>query len=147
MGRQIPDRIVTYDVRGESPPLRVLLVDWPHHGLPSALIAAGARVFGLSPRTGALGMFIAGTPGEDGHLFFRRLHEPVTDIDIVAVHGEPDQLLRLLATLVLPIGARAIWVTNSARDVDTQAMATLAGVVWLEGDDLVDVVTRYRRHP
>ena len=74
LGRQIPDRIVTCDVRGESPPLRVLLVDWPHHGLPSALIAAGARVFGLSPRTGALGMFIAGTPGEDGHLFFRRLH-------------------------------------------------------------------------
>lgn len=135
---------MTHDAGDGRSSFRVLLVDWPHHRVPGALLEAGFRVFGLSPRSGVFGVFIPGIPGEGGHFFFKKLHEPLTDIDIVAVHGHVDHLQHLVTTVVLPLGARAVWLERAVDSEEVVALAASAGVTCIEGGDLIDVVTHLR---
>jgi predicted CoA-binding protein len=134
------DREVTHDAGAEPSSLRVLLVDWPHHRVPGALLEAGFRVFGLSPRSGVFGVFIPGVPGEGGHFFFKKLHEPLTEIDIVAVHGPVEHLMLLVTTVVLPLRARAVWVERAVNDGEVLSLAASAGVTCIEGGELINVM-------
>jgi hypothetical protein len=128
----------------------ILLVDWPSPAVPRALVAAGFTVFGFCPNRYSRAEVVAERPndaddksvfptrnkGEIGFLVFRRLGDRPEAVDIVYVHRPVDELAGIVANLVVPLGAKTLWLESLAPSV--QGVAREYRLALVEGVNIVD---------
>jgi hypothetical protein len=136
----------------------ILLVDWPTTGVPRALVDAGFTVFGHSPsgykqatietdrppHLGPRSVFPPKDAGETGFLVFRSLDAPPSSVDIVNVYRPAEEIAGIFASLVIPLGARALWLHPPVTSADGQRMAVQRGLHFVEGVDIVELAGRLR---
>jgi len=133
---------------------KILLVDWPHKGVPRTLLEAGFDVFGYSPAgytraelaaaapadVDARSVFAPEKAGETRYLVFRRLAKPPSRVDLVHVHRPAAELADIFASQVVPLGAKALWLQPPLASEDARALASERGVAFVDGVDIVDAV-------
>jgi len=128
---------------------RILLVDWPNPGLPRALVEAGFTVFGASPGRYSAVELVPAPPlgidssqvyppqqGESGYLVFQKLVEPPSDIDIVHVYRPEPEHAGIVATHVVPLGAKVLWLHPSVRSGAARELARDHKLDLVEGVDI-----------
>ena len=130
----------------------VLLVDWPHTGVPRALVEAGFRVFGYSPAGFSAAEVVAAAPagdnlpsvfppkheGETGFLVFRKLGVPPASVDLVCVYRPENELEGIVARHVLPLKAKVLWLQPPLGSVKAQKIAAERGFILVEGLDIAE---------
>ena len=131
----------------------ILLVDWPHTGVPRALLGAGFTVFGFSPGCYSAASVVPKAPvdvdsrsvfapqreGETGFLVFRKLDGPPANVDIVHIYRPAEEHPDIIARHVVPLGAMAIWLQPPITSAVTRRMATERGIAFVEGTDIVEL--------
>jgi hypothetical protein len=135
----------------------ILLVDWPNTGIPRALLSAGLTVFGYSPNRFSMAQLDADRPddaeakvfaperaGEDGFLVFRPLQARPTHVDLVCVYRPPSELPAIVENLVLPLGARALWLQPPTISAEARQLAAHNGLAFVEGIDIGELAHAIR---
>lgn len=132
----------------------VLLVDWPNAGVPRALLEAGLIVYGASPGRYSSAELLDAPPGkgdaasvfppdegETSFLVFRRLDAPPLAVDAVAVYRPSAEIPGIIATQVLPLGARILWLQPPITSAEARRLAA-GHFFFIEG---VDIATTARQ--
>jgi hypothetical protein len=128
---------------------RILLVDWPNPELPRTLVEARFTVFSVSPgRYSAVelvsappdeveaGQIFSPQEGQSGYLVFRKLNEPPSQVDIVHVYRPEQEHAGIVATQVVPLGAKVLWLHPSVGSATTRQLARDHGLDLVEGIDI-----------
>jgi predicted CoA-binding protein len=131
---------------------RILLVDWPGKSVPRTLIANGYSVFGASPGKYTEASVVADRPPESddayifskdetetGYLVFRRLDSPPTDIDIVNVFRPENELAGIIERIVLPSGAKVLWLHPPNTSAIAGELAKANGLDFVQGVNIAEV--------
>jgi len=131
---------------------RILLVDWPNRGVPRALVEAGFTVFCASPgRYSVVELVPEGAEdddssdlfppqeGEVGHLVFRRLNDRPSTVDIVFVYRPEKEHAGIVENVVVPVGAKVLWLEPSVGSDAAQQLALDHGLVLVESIDITVV--------
>lgn len=128
----------------------ILLVDWPHPGVPRSLIEAGLVVFGFSPGRYSLAelvpeppedvapgrVFPSASESDTGFLVFRELAAPPARVDAVAVYRPAEEIAGIIATHVIPLDARILWLQPPVSSAEARLAAADRGLHFIEGVDL-----------
>jgi hypothetical protein len=136
----------------------ILLVDWTNTGVPRALLRAGLTVFGYSPGRFSLAQVLAHRPdnveanrvfppertGEEGYLVFRPLDARPLHVDLVNTHRPSIELPAIVDNLVLPLGARALWLQPPTTSAEARQLAANHGFVFVEGTDIAEAAQAIR---
>ena len=131
---------------------RILLVDWPNTGVPRALLEAGIFVFGFSPDGYSSAELTAERPteadvkkilppendGENGFLVFRKLEEPPSNIDAVAIYRPPAEIPDIMTRIVFPLQARILWLQPPVTSADARHLAAARGLVFIDEVDIAE---------
>ena len=127
----------------------ILLVDWPHRGVPRTLVQAGFTVFCASPGRYSL-VEVAPEPpegvdssdlfppqeGENGYLVFRRLNDRPSSVDIVSVYRPENEHAGIVTNQVVPLGAKVLWLHPSVGSGAARQLALDHGLELVEGIDI-----------
>lgn len=130
----------------------VLLVDWPHPGVPRALLEAGLRVLSHL-QDGCYGAELVASPsrapddrtvfapgpGESGHLVFEKLAVEPSGVDVACVYRPRRELPEILARHVLPCGAKALWLQRPITSPEARRLAAEHGLDFVEDVDIAEV--------
>jgi hypothetical protein len=133
---------------------RILLVDWPHVGVPRALIGAGFTVFGYSPGGFSAAEVVAEAPagddsksvfppkreGETGYLVFRKLAAPPASVDLVCVYRPENELEGIIAQHVVPLGAKTLWLQPPVTSGAARRIAAERGFEFVQGLDIAETI-------
>ena len=65
---------------------------------------------------------------------------------MVSVFRPPEEHAEIVATLVLPAGAKVLWLHPPITSRETRALARTTGLAFVEGVDIADVA-RSLEHP
>jgi len=128
---------------------RILLVDWPNPGVPRTLVEAGFTVFSASPGQYSVVEVVPERPegvdlsglyrpqeGENGYLVFQRLKEPPSSVDIVHVYRPEKEHAEIVATHVVPLGAKVLWLHPSLGSGAARQLAADHALDLVEGIDI-----------
>jgi hypothetical protein len=129
----------------------ILLVDWPDQGVPRALLNAGFSVFGYSPggytQAGIVAHLGDGENGfaprdaEKGFLVFSPLPSPVNGIDIVNVYRPEQELAGIITNIVLPSGAKVLWLHPPGTSATAKEIAAENNIVLIEGTNIAEIAS------
>jgi predicted CoA-binding protein len=135
----------------------ILLVDWPNTGIPRALLSAGLAVFGYSPNRFSIAqvvpdrpdgvearVFPPERPGEDGFLVFRPIDARPAHVDLVTTYRPSSELPAIVENLVLPLGARALWLQPPTISAEARQLAARYGLDFVDGTDIAEVANAIR---
>jgi len=131
----------------------ILLVDWPHTGVPRALVGTGFAVFCYSPGRYSAAGVVAEAPqdvdsssilapqreGETGYLVFRKLDGPPATIDVVCIYRPEQEHPEIFARHVLPLHANAVWLQSPVTSAETRRIAAEQGLAFVEGHDIAEM--------
>ena len=131
----------------------ILLVDWPGTIVPRTLLEAGFIVFGYSPYHYSMAEIALNLPGdidsnsifppkdetEKGYLVFRRLDKQPQSADIVSIYRPSNELPGILSDLVLPLGAKVVWLLRPANSSEEKSMVEKHNLVFIENVDIVAI--------
>src|SRR5262249_17920681 len=128
---------------------RILLVDWPNRRLPRTLVEAGFDVFCASPERYSVVEVVSEPPeridasdlfppqeGETGYLVFRRLDHRPSSVDIVNVYRPENEHAGIVASHVLPMGAKVLWLQPSVGSGAARQLALDHGLDLVDGIDI-----------
>ena len=122
----------------------ILLVDWASPDVPFALIKAGFTVYSYAPDGYSVaGIDIDERPTADGSksrtekLVFRHLYrsKPLS-VDIVNVFRPEAEHAAIIATHVLPLNARFLWIQPKYSSIKTRNLAFAHGFICIDGVDI-----------
>ena len=111
----------------------VLLVDWPSADVPRALIEAGLTVFGYSPSRYSTAQ-IAGD-----RLVFNPLDAHPAHVDVVCTYRPAAEMSDIVTSLVLPSGARTLWLQPPNTSGEARRLAAEHGLAFIEGVDIAAI--------
>jgi predicted CoA-binding protein len=131
----------------------ILLVDWPSTTVPRALLEAGFTVLGYCPDRFSAAELVAERPdnvepasifppqgeGERGYLVFRVREDRTSHVDLVNTYRPAAELPGIVAKLVLPLGARALWLQPPGTSAEARRLADERGLAFVEGVDIAEV--------
>jgi predicted CoA-binding protein len=137
----------------------ILLVDWPHPGVPRALLDAGFTVFGFSPGGYSAVELVATRPddvdagsiyppkGDDetGYLFFRKLDGLPARVDLVNAYRPPAEVPGIVTNQAVPLGAHALWLQPPNTSDEARRIAEEHGLAYVEGIDIAEVARAVRQ--
>jgi predicted CoA-binding protein len=128
---------------------RILLVDWANRGVPRTLVEAGFTVFCASPGRYSVVEVVPEPPegidsgdvfpaqeGENGYLVFRRLDDRPSIVDIVNVYRPEKEHAGIVATHVVQLGAKVLWLQPSVGSGAARQLAVDHGLDLVEGIDI-----------
>jgi len=132
----------------------VLLIDWPHTGVPRALLESGFHVFGYSPDRYSNAELARERPADElvtvyppqgssekNFLVFRKRDTPPDHVDAVAVYRPAEEIPAIITKHVLPLRARVLWLQPPIESSDAQRLAAERGLRFVQG---VDIATTAR---
>jgi predicted CoA-binding protein len=132
----------------------VLLIDWPHVGVPRALLESGFRVFGYSPDQYSNAELAAERPADEiatvyppqdlsekNFLVFRKRDSPLRQVDAVVVYRPAEEIPAIVMKHLLPLHARVLWLQPPIDSRDAAALAAEHHLHFVQG---VDVATTAR---
>ena len=131
----------------------ILLVDWPDPGVPRALLKAGFAVFGYSPGGYSRAQLVTELPdgftgknsfpprnsGERGYLIFQKLDHGPVGINIVNVYRPEEELPGIITNIVLPVGAKVLWLHPPGTSARAREIAAEKSIVFIEGADIAEI--------
>jgi hypothetical protein len=134
----------------------ILLVDWPNPGVPRALLNAGFTVFGYSPDRYSVVQVVAELPqgidGQnyfsprtkdgDGYLIFQKLYNRPDFVDIVNVYRPEEEISGIVANLILPLGAKVLWLHPPVTSALGSDIASKNGLIFIEGVDIAEIAAK-----
>ena len=132
----------------------VLLIDWPHTGVPRALLESGFQVFGYSPDRYSNAELARERPADEfvtvyspkdssekNFLVFRKRDSPPGQVDAVAVYRPAEEIPAIVIKHVLPLHARVLWLQPPIDSSDAQVVAAEHRLHFVQG---VDIATTAR---
>ena len=130
----------------------ILLVDWPNESVPRALLSAGFTVYGYSPdgftQAGIVDQLENGQRGlsprdkdETGYLVFRPRQSRPEAIDIVNVFRPEEELPGIITNIVLPCGAKVLWLHPPVSSVKAKEIAAESNIVFIEGANIAEIAS------
>jgi hypothetical protein len=131
----------------------ILLIDWPHPGVPRALLNTGFAVFGYSPNGYSIAQVVAELPpgfdeknsfsarneAEKGYLIFQKLDHQPDAIDIVNVYRPDEELPGIITNRVLASGAKVLWLHPPVTSAQAREIAAEKGITFIEGVDISEI--------
>jgi len=127
----------------------VLLIDWPHVGIPRALLESGFEVFGYAPdrysdaklaQERPAGEFVTVYPPHDSSeknfLVFRKRDLPPDRVDAVAVYRPAEEIPAIIIKHVLPLHAGVLWLQPPTESSEAQLLAAEHELHFVQGVDL-----------
>jgi predicted CoA-binding protein len=120
----------------------ILLVDWPSSDIPRALVKAGFVVYSYSPDKFSQALIEMSAPGEHS-LIFRPLDQFPGAIDLVLIYRPPEEHAAIIRNLVIPSGARVIWLQPPVESQKTKEMALELGLIFVEGHDIREILLEH----
>ena len=136
----------------------ILLVDWPNTGVPRALVEAGFTVFCYSPDKYSTAEIAEDEPrdvdeqnvfapeNDDvmGFLVLRPFEGRPESVDIVSIYRPPEEVLEIIESHVLPLGATALWLQPPVTSIDGRRIAAEHGLDFLEGVDIAETARQLK---
>lgn len=152
MNHDTPDSREALEILSEV--TSVLLIDWPHTGVPRALVESGFQVFGYSPdrysdaeltREPPADEFARVYPPQDSSekhfLVFRKRDSPPDRVDAVCVYRPAEEIPAIISKHVLPLHARVLWLQPPINSSEAEFLAAERQLQFVQG---VDIVTTAR---
>ena len=132
----------------------VLLIDWPHTGVPRALLESGFQVVGYSPDRYSNAELVSERPADEiatvyspldssekNFLVFRKRDSPPDQVDAVVVYRPAEEIPAIITKHVLPLHARVLWLQPPIDSGDAQLLAAQHRLHFVQG---VDIATTAR---
>jgi len=131
---------------------RILLVDWPHPGVPRALLKAGFTVFCYSPDHYSTALMVKEYPNDvnqknifpplnkdEGYLVFRELDSAPGSVDVVNVYRPEEEHAEIIAKHVLPLNAKILWLQPPVKSANTKSLAKKHNLIFVEGRSITEM--------
>ncbi|MDB4918982.1 CoA-binding protein [Mucilaginibacter sp.] len=116
----------------------ILLVDWPGADVPLSLLKAGFTIVSYAPDSYSMASFETNYEGKEKFVF-KNLDELQGEIDIVNIFRPEEEHSEIISRHVLPLKAKAGWLQPTVTSANTAALASLHGLMFIEGIDIASV--------
>jgi predicted CoA-binding protein len=84
-------------------------------------------------------IFPPNTEGETGYLVFRKLVGQPDSVDIVNVYRPAEEHAGIVASIVVPLGAKVLWLQPPVTSAEAPDLAKAHGLAFVEGTDIAEL--------
>jgi hypothetical protein len=135
----------------------VLLIDWPHTGVPRALLESEFQVLGYAPDRYSNAELARERPADEfvtvyapkdssekNFLVFRKRDSPPDHVDAVVVYRPAEEVHAIVMKHVLPLHARVLWLQPPIDSRDARLLAAEHRLRFVQGVDIAETARMVR---